>query len=103
MASAEPSTLRVSVAYSPAPRQVEVVPLSLPLGSTVQDALHASGLLERYALGEASALSVGVWMKLQPLQTPLRSDDRVEIYRPLQVDPKEARRQRYRKQTPAAR
>ncbi len=95
--------LRVSVAYSPAPRQVELVPLALPEGSTLLEALHASGLLERHALGDASALSVGVWMKLKPLDTPLRSQDRVEIYRPLKVDPKEARRQRYRKQAPSTR
>lgn len=90
--------LSVQVSYSPAPRQVDSVALKLPAGSTVADALRASGLLERHGLVLDAALSVGVWMKAKPLETPLREADRVEIYRGLKVDPKEARRLRYRKQ-----
>lgn len=90
--------IRVVVAYSPAARQVDQVELELPCGATVLAALNASGLLARHGLGEPESLAVGVWMKLRPLDTPLRADDRVEIYRSLTVDPKEARRQRYRKQ-----
>lgn len=98
MGSASAGMLSVQVAYSPAPRQVDSVVLKLPAGSTVADALRASGLLQRHGLALDAGLSVGVWMKVRPLDTPLREADRVEIYRPLQVDPKEARRQRYRKQ-----
>ena len=43
------------------------------------------------------ALVVGVWMKPRPLDTLLRQHDRVEIYRGLRVDPKEARRVRYQR------
>ena len=39
---------------------------------------------------------IGVWGRLRPLDTPLRARDRIEVYRPLTVDPKEARRQRYK-------
>ena len=92
--------LAVQVSYSPAPRQVDCVRLELPAGSTVADALRACGLLERHALPLDGSVAVGVWTKLN---TPLRANDRVEIYRSLQVDPKEARRQRYRKQPPRAR
>ena len=95
--------LAVQVSYSPAPRQVDRVRLELPAGSTVADALRACGLLERHALPLDGSVAVGVWTKLRPLDTPLRANDRVEIYRSLQVDPKEARRQRYRKQPPRAR
>jgi uncharacterized protein len=90
--------LSVQVAYSPAAREVDSVSLRLPAGSTVINAVQASGLLERHGLTLEEGLSVGVWTKARPLDTPLRDADRVEIYRGLQVDPKEARRLRFRKQ-----
>ena len=90
--------MKVQVSYSPAPRQVDKIQLELPPGSRVADALRLSGLLERHGLGAADALNVGIWGKARPLDTPVREADRIEIYRGLKVDPKEARRQRYRKQ-----
>ena len=95
-APATPS-IRVEVAWSPRPRAVEVVALVLPQGSTVADALRASGLVQRHGLDEAS-LRVGVWGRASEGASVLRDRDRVEIYRPLRVDPKEARRQRYKRQ-----
>jgi putative ubiquitin-RnfH superfamily antitoxin RatB of RatAB toxin-antitoxin module len=89
--------VKVQVAYGAAERTAEVVSLSLPTGATVAIALQASGLLERHGLALTDALIVGVWMKIKPLDTLLRDRDRVEIYRPLKVDPKESRRLRYRK------
>lgn len=102
MANAEApgALLQVSVAYSPGPRQVEQVALRLPAGSTLGDAVQASGLVERHGLAPGGALHAGLWGKARPLDTLLREGDRVEIYRGLQVDPKEARRLRYRKPTP---
>lgn len=106
MASADArpaSAVTVTVAYSPAAGQVDTVALRLPSGATVADALHASGLLERHGLTAGPDLVLGVWGRRQPPDTPLREADRVEIYRGLQVDPKEARRLRYRGQRkPAA-
>lgn len=99
MANAEASApLRVLVNYSPEPRVVDEVPLELPPGATLADALKASGVLERHGLVLDEALHVGIWAKAKPLDTPLRESDRVEIWRGLKVDPKEARRQRYHKQ-----
>jgi putative ubiquitin-RnfH superfamily antitoxin RatB of RatAB toxin-antitoxin module len=93
-APSEAPDLSVEVVYSPAPEQVLRRPLSLPAGSTVADALQASGLaLEGHAI---QPLETGIWgLKAGP-ETRLREGDRVEIYRPLRCDPKEARRQRYR-------
>jgi uncharacterized protein len=91
-----PARLRIEVVYSPAARNIDQVELRLPLGATVEQALRESGLLERHALPLAKQLSVGVWGKRRALTDVLRDNDRVEIYRPLRVDPKEARRQRYR-------
>jgi len=101
MAPADPApatsdSLDVEVVFAPAERQVECVPLRVPVGTTLADALRASGLPERHGWADLAALRCGVWMKPQPLDTVLRDRDRIEVYRPLKVDPKEARRQRYR-------
>lgn len=97
MALAEP--VGVEVAYSAGVGHMDLVELRLAPGATVADALQASGLLGRHAL-QLEALRVGVWGKAKDLATPLRDRDRVEIYRPLKVDPKEARRQRFKKDRP---
>lgn len=94
MAGAE--TVAVEVVYLPAPGQVDQVQLALPPGSTVADALRASGVLQRHGLAE-EGLRIGVWCRAAPLDRVLRQRDRVEVYRPLTVDPKEARRQRYKR------
>ena len=86
--------LNVEVVYCPRPGLTEQVALSLPAGATLSDALQASGLLERHGLTLAG-LRAGIWCKVQDPNTPLREGDRVEIYRALHVDPKEARRLRY--------
>ena len=96
MASKAP--LCVSVVYSPAPRQMREVKLSLAPGSTVLQAVQASGLLDPLALQEPLPALFGVWGRKVPLQQTLLQDDRVEIYRELKVDPKVARRTRFAKQ-----
>lgn len=85
----------VEVVYCPAPHEVDLVPLQLPAGSTAADAVRASGLLQRHGL-EPDALSLGLWGRACLPEQTLRERDRVELYRPLRVDPKEARRQRYK-------
>jgi len=85
--------LRIEVAFSAQAGAVQRKELMLPAGASVRDALEASGWLKGVDL---SALALGVWGKLRGLEDVLRDQDRVEIYRPLKVDPKEARRQRYR-------
>ncbi len=86
--------LQVTVAYSPDARQLWQVTLNLPAGATLGDALIASGL---YAVHpQAQGLPVGIWGRKEALDTALRTRDRIEVYRPLRCDPKEARRIRYR-------
>lgn len=92
------TTIGVSVAYSPSAGVVDEVSVQLVAGATVGDALRASGLLERHPQIDLAAQRVGVWGKLRSLDAPLRERDRVEVYRALQVDPMEARRQRQRTQ-----
>ena len=97
MAPADEALLNVQVAFSPGPGQVEVVCVQLARGSLLGDALAASGLIERHSLA-GRALGTGVWGKVKGLEHPLRDQDRVEIYRELTVDPKEARRLRYQRE-----
>ena len=70
------------------PEKAEAVSVQLPEGATVADALAASGL---------SGDAFGIFGRQVPPGHPLRDGDRVEIYRPLEIDPKEARRMRARK------
>ena len=86
--------MRIEVIYSPAPRVVDRVELELDDGSTVDAALRASGLLERHAGLVDASPTVGVWGRVVPRNAVLRDGDRVELYRPLQVDPMEGRRRR---------
>jgi putative ubiquitin-RnfH superfamily antitoxin RatB of RatAB toxin-antitoxin module len=83
--------LRVEVIYALAQTQERVV-LDLPPDSTVQDALQASGMLQRLPRIEPGRL--GVWGSPVTAETRLRDRDRVEIYRPLIADPKKVRRER---------
>ncbi len=87
-------TISVAVVFCPAPGQVDQVNLQLAPGTTLAQALQASGLLQRQGL-QLQQVQAGIWGRVQSLDTVLREQDRVELYRPLQVDPKEARRLRY--------
>ena len=99
MASADAAPrLTVSVAYSPRAGEVDEVELQLPTGATVADALQASGLRTRHPAADIEALPVGIWGAFCARDAVLRDRDRVELYRPLRVDPKEARRRRQRAQ-----
>jgi hypothetical protein len=90
--------IRVNLVYSPAARQLFERHLELEQGATVRQAVDASGVLEVFPGLDLSQGGVGVWgHKASPGQI-LRDRDRIEIYRLLVVDPKVARRERFRKQ-----
>jgi uncharacterized protein len=91
MASAE-QLLKVRVVYLAPGVNFDRL-LSLPPGSRAIDAIEASGLLAAHP-ELSSSLSVGVFGQACAPDHPLRDGDRVEVYRPLTVDPKEARRVR---------
>jgi uncharacterized protein len=97
MASAEAAGLiQVSVVLSPKAGELRECVLSLSAGSQLEDALNAavgSGLLGQGVL-IAPDTAVGIWGRCCARSTPLRDRDRVEVYRPLLLDPKAARRLR---------
>ncbi|MDP9043619.1 MAG: RnfH family protein [Pseudomonadota bacterium] len=101
-ADVEP-TLSVSVVYSPRAGEVDEVSLRLVPGSTVTDALRGSGLAARHPGLAIDDLPVGIWGNFCARGDLLRDGDRVELYRPLRVDPKESRRRRQQAQGKAAR
>jgi putative ubiquitin-RnfH superfamily antitoxin RatB of RatAB toxin-antitoxin module len=88
--------VRIVVAYSPSPREVDLTELVLEEGATARDAVQASGLPVRYPQIEPATQPLGVWGVRVDADHVLRDGDRVELYRPLRVDPKEARRRRHR-------
>jgi uncharacterized protein len=83
--------MRVTVAWALPDEQV-VVPLDLPEGATAAGAIRASGLTARFPEIDLARHGVGVFGRVVSLGQVLREGDRVEIYRPLQMDPREARR-----------
>ena len=90
--------INVVVLYSPAPRRVHEWAFSLEEGATVLQALEASGFAAAFPAVDLHSAVTGVWGRKARLNQTLRERDRVEIYRPLKVDPKTARRERFRAQ-----
>jgi len=95
---AEAVRLRVTVLYSAEPREVREWKVVLDVGSTVHQALESSGLTAEFPALDLRTAVIGIWGRKARLAQQLREGDRVEIYRPLTVDPKVARRERFRKQ-----
>ncbi|MDT7835366.1 RnfH family protein [Aquabacterium sp. OR-4] len=100
--SAEPAVpvggeIGVLLVHAAAPHDVWRLALRLPAGATVADALRASGWAGRLGADGLLALALSVWNRAAPLDAPLRDGDRIELSRGLTVDPKEARRLRYRR------
>jgi putative ubiquitin-RnfH superfamily antitoxin RatB of RatAB toxin-antitoxin module len=91
MAGAE--KIEVEVAYALPQIQV-VLPVQLPAGAVVGDAIRESGILKQFPEIDLANNKVGIFGKLSKLDAVLQPGDRVEIYRPLVADPKEARRKK---------
>lgn len=91
-----PSVIWVEVCYAN-PSQQWLLPIELPQGSLVSQAIESSGILNRCPELVLDDLKVGIFSKKCTLDTVLKEGDRVEIYRPLTIDPKVARRLRAQK------
>jgi uncharacterized protein len=83
----------VEVIYA-LPQEQVLLKVRVAAGTTAAQAISACGVLARYPEIDPARMTIGVFSKIVPPDTPLNAGDRVEIYRPLTVDPKEARRQR---------
>jgi len=89
---AKVDSIQVQVVYALPDRQA-VVDLSLPAGATVSEAIERSELLRRFPDIDLSRQRIGIFSRLVSADTELKDGDRVEIYRVLTRDPKEARRE----------
>ena len=89
--------IRVEVAYLK-PNLQTVLVVNIAAGSTILLALQESKLLELFPELELEQLSLGIFSVPKKLDTKLVAGDRVEVYRPLVIDPKQARLDRVKKQ-----
>jgi uncharacterized protein len=85
--------INVEVGYA-RPEQQLLCALKLPVGSCVEAAIYTSGILGKYPEIDLDQTKVGIFGSICSLEHILSEGDRVEIYRPLTLDPKAARRQR---------
>lgn len=85
--------MEVEVVYA-LPEREDAVRVRLAPGATAADAVHASGILARHPEIDLGRSKLGVYGKVVAPQSRLADGDRIEIYRPLAMDPKEARRRR---------
>jgi putative ubiquitin-RnfH superfamily antitoxin RatB of RatAB toxin-antitoxin module len=85
--------IRVEVAYALEDEQA-IIPVEGEKGLTARQAIERSSILKRFSEIDLAVNRVGVFGKVTELDHVLEPGDRVEIYRPLIADPKEARRKR---------
>ena len=85
--------MKVEVVYA-LPHGEDSVSLAVAPGATLREAIVASGMPGRHPEIDLSRQKIGVYGKLRPAHASAAEGDRIEIYRPLAADPKEARRRR---------
>lgn len=88
----------VSLIYSPAPRQVREWIMEVPSGTSAAWVLESSGVFQAFTHLQTDGLLLGVWGQRVDASHTLQPDDRLEVYRNLLVDPKVARRERFKRQ-----
>ncbi len=89
------ASFTVVLVFCAGPRTVHEVALVVEPGCTAGQAVVQSGLLSSTTKADLKQLELGVWGRRVPSGHLLRAQDRVEIYRPLKVEPKVARRERF--------
>lgn len=85
--------VRVQVVYAYADRQA-LLNVEAPTDATLERVIRDSGILTQFPEIDLRQLAIGVYGVRASLTDVVRDGDRIEIYRPLRVDPKEARRRR---------
>ncbi|MDR3492470.1 MAG: RnfH family protein [Gammaproteobacteria bacterium] len=83
----------VEVAYAGTSQQ-HILAVTAEPGCTIETAIERSGILELYPEIDLTQQKVGIFSQLKQLNDTVQAGDRVEIYRPLTIDPKEARKRR---------
>ena len=89
----EDKLITVEVAYA-LPDQQLIITVQMPQASSIENAIYASGILQKFPEIDLNVNKVGIFGKLANLETSLKHMDRIEIYRGLIADPKIVRRKR---------
>ena len=87
------NNIRLLIAYA-LPGQQQEIAVEVPAGSTLLQGLALHETQIAALLNGGQVVATGVWGKVRPPHYVLREGDRIEIYRPLKADPKQARRAR---------
>jgi len=90
--------MRITVAHCLAPRQVREFQIDLPEGARASQALQACGIVRQVEAPGAAGWLLGIWGRRCTPAAALQDGDRLEVYRPLRVDPKVARHERFKGQ-----
>lgn len=89
------ASIRVELVYATADEQA-LIELHVAQGSSVQDVIDSSAISERFPNADLAACDVGIWGRPVERSDIVRDGNRVELYRQLKMDPREARRVRAR-------
>ncbi|MGB6056550.1 MAG: RnfH family protein [Burkholderiaceae bacterium] len=76
------------------PDRIIVLELEVEAGSSLRQVIAASGILQQFPEIDLATSRIGIYGKLKTPDSIAQAHDRIEIYRPLQADPKESRRRR---------
>lgn len=98
MAEATGKSIAITLVWSPAPRVVHEISLSLSAGMVIRDAIGIAASQDARFADAPSSPAIGIWNRRVTTHHVLRDGERLEIYRPLRVDPMVARRERFKKQ-----
>ncbi len=88
--------INIEVVYA-LPNHAYLIPVKVNSGTTLRQGIESSGILEKCPEINLARNKVGIYSKPRALDYVLKDGDRIEIYRPLIIDPKEARRKRANK------
>ena len=89
---AAPGAINIEVVFGLPDRQ-RLIPLTIDSGSTLAEAIRRSGIADEFPQYDIDLCKFGIWGRAVQKNQLLREGDRIEIYRPLQIDPRDARRQ----------
>lgn len=89
-------TIQVEVVFA-LPQRQALLTVNVPVGSTVQQAIDASGILRSFSEIDLNENKVGIWSRTVSLSEQVAAGDRIEIYRGLIADPKDMRKRRAEK------
>jgi putative ubiquitin-RnfH superfamily antitoxin RatB of RatAB toxin-antitoxin module len=97
----KPAEMTVEIAYADSSAQTVII-VSVAENTTILEAITQSTILKQFPEIDLARNAIGIFSKIVPLSTRLQAGDRIEIYQPLLIDPKAARKRRAKQQKDSA-